>query len=248
MNNYRQNFIVHCVIVLLTWILCMCIGFFVGPVSALSGIALFFWNWSVCCHWVSTAFALWYLYKWSNQSAFDDCMENMTPEARIQLVGALSEFIKKHEAEAEEVEEEEEEEILTNVGGTRHDKGRDEEGVYLLLDDLKLRNWHNPNENTEYYNLHIELTDYVTISIHAERALFALREKGIDYRFSVVLMAGEGKEKEFVVTYADDESVAALAEKVQEDTGFDTSDVIYGRSAEDAVRQIRKLRAYFADK
>ena len=246
MNNYRQNFIVHSLIVLLTWILCICIGFFVGPIASLTGSALFFWNWSVACHWFSTAFACYYLYKWSNQGPFADCMENMPYATRLAMCEAMVQLLKKEDSEAEVEEEEEEEEDLSNIGGTRHDKGRDEEGVYLLLDDLKLRNMHNPNENTEYYNLHLKLTDYVTLSIASERAFFPSREKGIDYRFSVVLMAGE--DQEFVVSYANDESVAALAEKVQEDTGFDTSDVIFGREAEDAVRQIRKLRAYFADK
>ena len=247
MNNYRQNFIVHCVIVLLTWILCMCIGLFVGPVASLTGVALFFWNWSVCCHWVSTGFALWYLYKWSNQGAFADCMENMSPEARIQMMEALSDLIKIDAAvsEAEEVEEEEEEEDLTNVGGTLQDIGRDEDGTYLLLDGHKLRNF-TPFPDGSTWNFHLKASDYLTISIHAERPSFAVDRLGDNYRFSVVLMAGD--DKEFVVTYSEYEDVAALAEKVMEDTGFDTSDIYYGYTPEQAARFVRKLTAYLSNK
>lgn len=110
----------------------------------------------------------------------------------------------------------------------------------LMLEDIALG---ARTECGSFYGTRLDLGGGFTLSIAAEKP----GRNGEDFGYSLALLRESGDHEQYVVTYADDEITAELAEDIQEKIDFDMGGILYGLSRKTALTNIRKIEAYIKD-
>ena len=141
-----------------------------------------------------------------------------------------------------------------NLGGTPADIDVSEcgETMTLYLDGIVL-DWVSEMND---FRTRIPVSDTIEISLTAEHSSWKVGYKNNPAMlFNIALINNDEETKDpgssitidFVTTYHGNDEIVALAEKIEESTGYDMSDLNYGFSNEEAATWMRKLRIFFAN-
>ena len=144
--------------------------------------------------------------------------------------------------------------VNPNLGGTQADIEVSEcgETMTLYLDGITL-DWVSEMND---FRTRVQVSETIEISLTAERNSWKAGRRGNPRMcFNIALINHDEETKDsdrqididFVTTYHGNDEIVALAEKIEEETGYDMSDLNYGFSNKEAAEWMRKLRLFFVN-